>query len=59
MVARFPDDEDEEMLAAYRAGGGVDCVGGAEAIISHLVTMFGLRLRVRIRVTVRVRVRAA
>jgi hypothetical protein len=37
-VARFPDDEDEEMLAAYRAGGGVDCVGGAEAIISHLVT---------------------
>ena len=38
VVARFPDDEDEEMLAAYRAGDGVDCVGGAEAIISHLVT---------------------
>ena len=44
VVARFPDDEDEEMLAAYRAGGGVDCVGGAEAIISHLVTRFGLGL---------------
>ena len=38
VVARFPDDEDEAMLAAYRKGGGVDCVGGAEAIISHLVT---------------------
>ena len=38
VVARFPDDEDEEMLASYRAGDGVDAVGGAEAIISHLVT---------------------
>ena len=38
VVARFPDDEDEEMLAAYRAGAGVDAVGGAEAIISHLIT---------------------
>ena len=38
VVARFPEDEDEEMLAAYRAGDGVDAVGGAEAIISHLVT---------------------
>lgn len=38
VVARFPDDEDEEMLASYRAGAGVDAVGGAEAIISHLVT---------------------
>jgi len=38
VVARFPEDEDEEMLAAYRAGEGVDAVGGAEAIISHLVT---------------------
>jgi hypothetical protein len=26
------------MLAAYRAGAGVDAVGGAEAIISHLIT---------------------
>lgn len=37
-VARFPDDEDEEMLEAYRAGNGVDAIGGAEAIISHLIT---------------------
>jgi len=26
------------MLAAYRAGDGVDAIGGAEAIISHLIT---------------------
>lgn len=39
LVAQFPDDEDPAMLAAYRAGAGVDAVGGAEAIISHLVTM--------------------
>lgn len=38
VVARFPDDDDAEMLAAYRAGNGVDTLGGAEAIISHLVT---------------------
>ena len=38
VVARLPDDEDEEMLADYRAGSGVDAVGGVEAIISHLVT---------------------
>ena len=38
VVARFPDDEDEEMLAEYRAGSGVDAIGGVEAIISHLVT---------------------
>ena len=38
VVARFPDDEDEEMLASYRAGSGVDAVGGIEAIISHLIT---------------------
>ena len=37
VVARFPD-EDEEMLANYRAGAGVDAVAGAEAIISHLIT---------------------
>ena len=37
-TGRFPDDEDQEMLQAYREGHGVDCVGGAEAIISHLVT---------------------
>ncbi len=43
VVARFPDDEDEQMLAEYRAGDGVDAVGGVEAIISHLVTK---RLRV-------------
>ena len=38
LVAEFPDDEDEEMLEAYRHGVGVDAVGGVEAIISHLVT---------------------
>jgi len=38
VVARFPDDEDEKMLAEYRAGRGVDPVGGIEAIISHLIT---------------------
>lgn len=44
VVARFPDDEDQEMLQAYRQGQGVDCVGGAEAIISHLVTAGESRL---------------
>ena len=43
VVARLPDDEDEEMLADYRAGCGVDAIGGVEALISHLVTK---RLRV-------------
>ena len=38
VVARFPDDEDEEMLAEYRAGEGVDAIGGVEALISHLIT---------------------
>mmetsp|Transcript_1605 Transcript_1605/g.4817 ORF Transcript_1605/g.4817 Transcript_1605/m.4817 type:complete len:199 (-) Transcript_1605:102-698(-) len=38
VVARFPDDEDEDQLQAYREGGGVDAIAGAEAIISHLVT---------------------
>jgi len=38
VVARFPDDEDEAMLQAYRAGSGVDAIGGAEAIISHLIS---------------------
>lgn len=39
VVARFPEEEeDEAALQAYREGHGVDCVGGAEAVISHLVT---------------------
>lgn len=39
VVARFPEEEEEEeALQAYREGHGVDCVGGAEAVISHLVT---------------------
>lgn len=38
VVGKFPDDEDEEMLAAYRGGSGVDAIAGAEAVISHLVT---------------------
>jgi hypothetical protein len=37
VVARFPDDTDNEALAAYRQGRGVDPLAGAEAVISHLV----------------------
>lgn len=37
VVARFPDDEDEEALDNYRHGQGVDPLAGAEAVISHLV----------------------
>ncbi len=37
VVARFPDDEDSEMLAQYRQGSGVDALAGAEAVISHLL----------------------
>jgi hypothetical protein len=37
IVARFPDDDDSEALAAYRQGQGVDPLAGAEAVISHLV----------------------
>ena len=36
IVARFPD-EDDEALANYRQGKGVDPIAGAEAVISHLV----------------------
>jgi hypothetical protein len=36
-VARFPDEQDSEALAAYRAGSGVDALAGAEAVISHLL----------------------
>ena len=38
VVTRFPDDEDEDMLAEYLAGVGVDAIGGLEATISHLIT---------------------
>lgn len=38
VVAKFPEDEDEAMLDAYRHGDGVDAIGGAEALISHLIT---------------------
>ena len=38
VVARFPDDPDSEVLAAYRAGNGVDALAGAEAVISHLLS---------------------
>lgn len=38
VVAKFPDDEDEDQLAEYRAGNGVDAIAGAEAVISHLIT---------------------
>ena len=37
VIARFPEDEDAEPLAAYRQGQGVDPLAGAEAVISHLV----------------------
>ncbi|MBD2681353.1 MULTISPECIES: DUF3326 domain-containing protein [Nostoc] len=37
VVARFPDDMDEEALQKYRQGEGVDSLAGAEAVISHLV----------------------
>jgi len=39
VVARFPDDPDSEALAAYRAGSGVDALAGAEAVISHLLSL--------------------
>ena len=38
VVARFPDDAGSVALAAYRGGGGVDALAGAEAVISHLLS---------------------
>lgn len=37
VVARFPDNMDEEAVQNYRQGKGVDPIAGAEAIISHLI----------------------
>ncbi|MGB7443070.1 MAG: DUF3326 domain-containing protein [Coleofasciculaceae cyanobacterium] len=37
VVARFPDDNDSDILQAYRHGQGVDPLAGAEAVISHLI----------------------
>jgi hypothetical protein len=37
VVARFPDDMDEEAVQNYRYGKGVDPLAGAEAVISHLI----------------------
>lgn len=37
VVARFPDDMDEEAVQNYRYGKGVDTLAGAEAVISHLI----------------------
>ncbi|NRB08171.1 MAG: DUF3326 domain-containing protein [Richelia sp.] len=37
VVARFPDDSDNEADQNYRLGQGVDSIAGAEAVISHLV----------------------
>ncbi|WP_193196904.1 DUF3326 domain-containing protein [Nostoc sp. MG11] len=37
VVARFPDDIDEEAVQNYRHGKGVDPLAGAEAVISHLL----------------------
>lgn len=37
IVARFPDDIDQDLLENYRQGKGVDPLAGAEAVISHLI----------------------
>ncbi|MEA5553670.1 DUF3326 domain-containing protein [Anabaena cylindrica UHCC 0172] len=37
VVARFPDNIDEEAAQNYRHGHGVDPLAGAEAVISHLL----------------------
>jgi Protein of unknown function (DUF3326) len=37
VVARFPDEVDEEADRNYRLGKGVDSIAGAEAVISHLI----------------------
>ncbi|BAY40459.1 hypothetical protein NIES2111_48430 [Nostoc sp. NIES-2111] len=37
VVARFPDDIDQEAAQNYRQGKGVDPIAGAEAVISHLI----------------------
>ena len=37
VVARFPDDTDNEALQNYRQGKGVDALAGAEAVISHAI----------------------
>ncbi len=43
VVARFPDDDDSVELQNYRHGSGVDCLAGAEAVISHLIVRnFGI-----------------
>jgi hypothetical protein len=39
VVARFPEDPQGEALAAYRQGVGVDALAGAEAVISHLLSL--------------------
>ena len=35
VVARFPDEDDSVELQNYRHGSGVDCLAGAEAVISQ------------------------
>ena len=37
VVARFPDDNGSIELQNYRHGSGVDCLAGAEAVISHSI----------------------
>ena len=37
VIARFPEDTDDDALQSYRQGQGVDPLAGAEAVISHLV----------------------
>jgi Protein of unknown function (DUF3326) len=37
VVARFPEDINEQLVLNYRQGNGVDPIAGAEAVISHLI----------------------
>ena len=37
VVARFPDNMDEQAVQNYRQAQGVDLLAGAEAVISHLI----------------------
>ncbi len=40
IVTRFPDVLDSNQIDLYRQGKGVDSIGGAEAVISHLISKY-------------------
>ena len=40
IVTRFPDSLDGNEIDLYRQGKGVDSIGGAEAVISHLISKY-------------------